>query len=107
MDLTPPDPGIFDIPVDHLFGAPVLVNYFEKATRGTTWSWFPDVGSVKMARNFAQKLDCKLAIIDKRRPDSNVAEVMNIVGDVRDRCCLMVDDMIDTAAPSARAPTRW
>ena len=57
----------------------------------------PDVGSVKRARAFATKLDCKLAIIDKRRPANNVAEVMNIIGDVKDKLCIMVDDMIDTA----------
>lgn len=100
MDLHAPQlQGFFDIPVDHLFGAPVLINYFvEKGYKGDDVVVVsPDVGSVKRARNFAQKLDCKLAIIDKRRPDNNVAEVMNIVGDVKDKRCLMVDDMIDTA----------
>ncbi len=100
MDLHAPQlQGFFDIPVDHLFGAPVLINYFvEKGYNGDDVVVVsPDVGSVKRARNFAQKLDCKLAIIDKRRPDNNVAEVMNIVGDVKDKRCLMVDDMIDTA----------
>ena len=100
MDLHAPQlQGFFDIPVDHLFGTPVLVNYcLEKGYQGDEVVIVsPDVGSVKRARNFAQKLNCKLAIIDKRRPENNVAEVMNIVGDVKDKHCLMVDDMIDTA----------
>lgn len=91
--------GFFDIPVDHLLGAPVLINYFvENNFSGDDFVIVsPDVGSVKRARNFATKLDCKLAIIDKRRPANNVAEVMNIVGDVTGKRCIMVDDMIDTA----------
>ena len=91
--------GFFDIPVDHLFGAPVQVNYFlQNGYHGDDIVVVsPDVGSVKRARNIATKLDCKLAIIDKRRPANNVAEVMNIIGEVKDKRCLMVDDMIDTA----------
>lgn len=91
--------GFFDIPVDHLLGVPVLVNYFmENGYSGDEYvAVSPDVGSVKRARNFASRLECKLAIIDKRRPANNVAEVMNIVGDVKDKRCIMVDDMIDTA----------
>lgn len=100
MDLHAPQlQGFFDIPVDHLFGAPVQVNYFlQNGYCGDDIVVVsPDVGSVKRARNIATKLDCKLAIIDKRRPANNVAEVMNIIGEVKDKRCLMIDDMIDTA----------
>jgi ribose-phosphate pyrophosphokinase len=100
MDLHAPQlQGFFDIPVDHLLGAPVLINYLlEKNIKGEDYVVVsPDVGSVKRARNFASKLECRLAIIDKRRPANNVAEVMNIIGDVKDKHCIMVDDMIDTA----------
>lgn len=91
--------GFFDIPVDHLFGARVLVDYFlENDYKGNdVMVVSPDVGSVKRARNIATRLECKLAIIDKRRPANNVAEVMNIIGDVKGKRCIMVDDMIDTA----------
>ncbi len=99
MDLHAPQlQGFFDIPVDHLLGAPVLINYFlENGYIGDDFvAVSPDVGSVKRARNFATRLECKLAIIDKRRPANNVAEVMNIVGDVKGKRCIMIDDMIDT-----------
>lgn len=100
MDLHAPQlQGFFDIPVDHLFGAPVQVDYFLKQgyAGNETVVVSPDVGSVKRARNMATKLDCRLAIIDKRRPANNVAEVMNIIGEVKGKRCIMLDDMIDTA----------
>jgi ribose-phosphate pyrophosphokinase len=90
--------GFFDIPVDHLFSAPVMVEYFEnRFDRGELIVVSPDAGGVERARSFAKKLRAPLAIIDKRRTDANVAEVMNIIGDVRGKHCLMVDDLVDTA----------
>jgi ribose-phosphate pyrophosphokinase len=89
--------GFFDVPVDHLFASPVLIEYFKAngVTDRTVVS--PDAGGVERARAFAKRLSCPLAIIDKRREEANVAEVMNVVGDVRGRHCLLVDDLIDTA----------
>ena len=89
--------GFFDIPVDHLYATPVLIEYFKgfSENRGTVVS--PDAGGVERARAFAKRMNCPLAIIDKRREEANVAEVMNVVGDVRKRHCLLVDDLIDTA----------
>ena len=90
--------GFFDIPVDHLFSAPVMVNDF--ATRfeqGEMIVVSPDAGGVERARSFAKNLNAPLAIIDKRRTDANVAEVMNIIGEVRGKHCLIVDDLVDTA----------
>src|SRR5579875_3422135 len=90
--------GFLDIPVDHLFSAPVMVEYFDgKFDRGELIVVSPDAGGVERARNFAKRLNVPLAIIDKRRTDANVAEVMNIIGDVRGKNCLMVDDLVDTA----------
>jgi ribose-phosphate pyrophosphokinase len=89
--------GFFDIPVDHLYAAPTLVDYI--LTRHVTDYVVvsPDVGNVKRARGYARRLDSPLAIIDKRRPEPNVSEVMNIIGDVEDRNVFIFDDMIDTA----------
>jgi len=90
--------GFFDIPVDHLFSAPVMVEYFEdKFDRGDLIIVSPDAGGVERARNFAKRLYVPLAIIDKRRTEANVAEVMNIIGEVSGKDCLMVDDLVDTA----------
>ncbi len=90
--------GFFDIPVDHLFSAPVMVEYFaNRFERGELIVVSPDAGGVERARSFAKKLNAPLAIIDKRRTDANVAEVMNIIGEVRGKDCLMVDDLVDTA----------
>ncbi len=90
--------GFFDIPVDHLFSAPVMVEYFcDKFDRGDLIVVSPDPGGVERARNFAKRLNVPLAIIDKRRTEANVAEVMNIIGEVRGKDCLMVDDLVDTA----------
>jgi ribose-phosphate pyrophosphokinase len=90
--------GFFDIPVDHLFAAPVMVEYFEDIfERGDLIVVSPDAGGVERARSFAKRLNAPLAIIDKRRTDANVAEVMNIIGEVRGKHCLVVDDLVDTA----------
>ena len=89
--------GFFDIPVDHLYAAPVLTGYFvDKGLRDLVVV-APDVGSAKMARGFARRLSGSFAIIDKRRPAPNQSEVLNVVGDVEGRDCLITDDMIDTA----------
>lgn len=90
--------GFFDIPVDHLFAAPVMVEYFQRRfSKDELTIVSPDAGGVERARSFAKRMNAPLAIIDKRRTDINVAEVMNIIGDVRGRHCLMVDDLVDTA----------
>ena len=101
MDLHAPQiQGFFDVPTDNLLGVSVLSKHiknlpFVNAENLCVVS--PDVGSVGRARQMAQKLNCALAIVDKRRPKPNVMEVMNIIGDVKDKVCLLVDDMIDTA----------
>ncbi len=90
--------GFFNIPVDNLMGMPVLVKYFKKVGVPDNMTIVsPDTGSVVRSRAMASRFDAPLAIIDKRRPRANVMEVMNIVGDVKGRTCLMLDDMIDTA----------
>src|SRR5436190_6863207 len=90
--------GFFDIPVDHLFAAPVMIEHFRSsAALPNITVVSPDAGGVERARAFAKRLNAPLAIIDKRREQANVAEVMNIIGDVRGRNCIMVDDLIDTA----------
>ena len=91
--------GFFNIPVDHLLGGTYLAQYYlEKfPQRRDLVVVSPDLGSVTRARNFASKLDVPIAIIDKRRPKPNVAEVMNIIGDIKDKKVILVDDMIDTA----------
>jgi ribose-phosphate pyrophosphokinase len=89
--------GFFDVPVDHLFSAPVMIEYFKPLGVPDLTVVSPDPGGVERARAFAKRLNAPLAIIDKRREKPNVAEVMNVVGEVEDRNCLMVDDLIDTA----------
>ncbi len=89
--------GFFNIPVDHLFASPVLVTYFRDMNLPNLTVVSPDAGGVERARFFAKKLDSPLAIVDKRRTDINVTEVMNVIGDVRGRTCLILDDIIDTA----------
>lgn len=90
--------GFFNIPVDNLMGMPVLAKYFKKVGVPNNLTIVsPDMGSVVRSRAMASKFDAPLAIIDKRRPTANVMEVMNIIGDVKGRSCLMLDDMIDTA----------
>ncbi len=88
--------GFFDIPLDHLLGGPTLYNYFAGKVDDNFIVVSPDIGSVSRARNVAARLNCSMAIIDKRRPKANVMEVMNIIGSVEGKKCLLVDDMIDT-----------
>ncbi len=88
--------GFFDIPVDHLYSAPVLLSYLAKLKLGETVVVSPDAGGVERARAFAKRLRAGLAIIDKRRTSPNVSEVMNIIGDVKGKAAIVVDDMIDT-----------
>jgi ribose-phosphate pyrophosphokinase len=95
--------GFFDLPVDHLYAAPVFVSHYRQKHLRDPVVVAPDVGSAKMARGFAKRLNASLAIIDKRRPSANVAEVLNVVGEVGDRDCLIPDDMIDTAGTMAEA----
>jgi ribose-phosphate pyrophosphokinase len=95
--------GFFDIPVDHLYAMPVLTTHFRKKQLKDTVVVAPDVGSAKMARGFAKRLDASLAIIDKRRPRANVSEVVNVVGEVEGRDCILADDMIDTAGTITEA----
>src|SRR4051794_3884378 len=89
--------GFFDVPVDHLFATPVMIEYFDSLRGKDLTVVSPDAGGVERARAFAKRLDAPLAIIDKRREEVNVAEVMHIIGEVEGRHCLMVDDLIDTA----------
>jgi ribose-phosphate pyrophosphokinase len=89
--------GFFNIPVDHLFASPVLVDHFRKLNLPNLTVVSPDAGGVERARFFAKKMDSALAIVDKRRVEMNVAEVMHVIGDVNGRTCLVIDDLIDTA----------
>src|SRR6266849_4334271 len=89
--------GFFNIPVDHLFASPVLVDYFKKLSLPNLTVVSPDAGGVERWRFFAKKMDAALAIVDKRRVEMNVAEVMHVIGDVNGRTCLVIDDLIDTA----------
>jgi ribose-phosphate pyrophosphokinase len=95
--------GFFDIPVDHLYAAPVFTQHYRQKALKDPVVVAPDVGSAKMARGFAKRLNASLAIIDKRRPSANVAEVVNVVGEVEGRDCLITDDMIDTAGTMCEA----
>ncbi|HEY0019472.1 MAG TPA: ribose-phosphate pyrophosphokinase [Longimicrobium sp.] len=95
--------GFFDIPVDHLYASPVFTRYFREKRLTNLVVISPDVGSAKMARGFAKRLDATMGIIDKRRPQANVAEVMNVIGEVEGKDCLLSDDMIDTAGTMAEA----
>jgi len=95
--------GFFDVPVDHLYAAPVFVSHYRKKDLHELVVVAPDVGSAKMARGFAKRLNGSLAIIDKRRPKPNVSEVVNVVGEVEGRDCLLTDDMIDTAGTVSEA----
>jgi ribose-phosphate pyrophosphokinase len=89
--------GFFNIPVDHMFASPVMVSYFKDLNLPALTVVSPDAGGVERARFFATKLQAPLAIVDKRRTDLNVTEVMNVIGDVQGRTCLVFDDIIDTA----------
>ncbi|MCO6512393.1 MAG: ribose-phosphate pyrophosphokinase [Aridibacter famidurans] len=88
--------GFFDIPVDHLFAAPVIVNYFQENPIEDLVVVSPDTGGAERARAYAKRLDAGLVLVDKRREKANVAEVMNVVGNVQGMNCLIVDDMCDT-----------
>jgi len=104
MDLHAPQiQGFFDIPVDHLYAAPSIVNYFMNKQLEDLVIVSPDVGGVTRARYLAAKMDAPLAIIDKRRPRPNVSEVMNIIGDIDGKNCIIIDDMIDTAGSVVNA----
>jgi ribose-phosphate pyrophosphokinase len=98
VDLHAPQlQGFFNIPVDHLFASPVLVDYFRKLELPDLTVVSPDAGGVERARFFAKKMDSALAIVDKRRVEMDVTEVMHVIGDVKGRSCLILDDIIDTA----------
>jgi ribose-phosphate pyrophosphokinase len=95
--------GFFDIPVDHMYAAPVLVKYFRDLGLEDLVVISPDVGAAKMARGYAKRLSAAFAIIDKRRPKANMSEVMNVVGEVGGKTCLLVDDMVDTGGSLCNA----
>ncbi|MBC7324290.1 MAG: ribose-phosphate pyrophosphokinase, partial [Moorella sp. (in: Bacteria)] len=89
--------GFFDIPVDHLTAVPILADYFNSRGLEQAVVVSPDLGGVTRARNFAERIGAEIAIIDKRRPAPNVAEIMNLIGDVKNKAVIMIDDLIDTA----------
>ena len=95
--------GFFNVPVDNLYATPVLLDYIQKNYRDNTVIVSPDAGGVERARAFAKRLQTNFAIIDKRRPAPNVAEIMNIIGDVAGKICIIMDDMIDTAGTITQA----
>ena len=95
--------GYFDIPVDHLLGMPILAKYFQDMHLEDPVVVSPDHGSVTRARNMAQYLNCPIAIIDNRRPEPNKSEIMNIIGNIENKNCIIVDDMIDTAGTICNA----
>jgi len=98
MDLHAPQiQGFFDIPLDHLYSSYIFVEYFRKKSIDNLVVVSPDIGSIKMARAYSKRLGAQLALVDKRRPRQNVAEVMHIIGEVRGKNVLIVDDMVDTA----------
>ena len=95
--------GYFDIPVDHLVGMPILARYFKEKKLEDLCIVSPDHGSVTRARNMAEFLNCPIAIVDKRRPEPNKSEIMNIIGDINGMNCIIIDDMIDTAGTITNA----
>ncbi len=95
--------GFFDIPVDHLFAAPVIIDYLARLAYPRLTLVSPDAGGAERARAYAKRLDAELAIIDKRRSDDGTAEVMNVIGDVEGRTCIIQDDIIDTAGTITKA----
>jgi ribose-phosphate pyrophosphokinase len=104
MDLHKPQiQGFFDIPVDHLFAAPVIIEYLSRLDFPDLTIVSPDAGGAERARAYAKRLDAELALIDKRRTEDGSAEVMNVVGDVAGRTCILQDDMIDTAGTVQKA----
>jgi len=104
MDLHAPQiQGFFDIPLDHLYSAPVLADYFRKQNITDLVVLSPDIGGVKMARAYAKRLKAPLAIIDKRRSGPNLAEVMHLIGTVKEKNILIIDDIVDTAGTLVKA----
>jgi ribose-phosphate pyrophosphokinase len=104
MDLHAPQiQGFFDVPVDHLYGSSAFAEHIKRLKLENVTVVAPDVGAIKIARGFARRLGVDLAVIDKRRPRANEAEVMNIIGSVEDRSCLIIDDMVDTAGTLCNA----
>lgn len=104
MELHAPQiQGFFDVPVDHLYGSVVLIDYLRQFDLSNLVVVAPDVGALKMARAYAQRLGVNLAVIDKRRPQQNEAQVMNIIGDVEGKNVMLVDDIVDTAGTLTRA----
>jgi ribose-phosphate pyrophosphokinase len=97
--------GFFDIPVDHLFAAPVIIDYLARLDYPNLTMVSPDAGGAERARAYAKRLDAELAVIDKRRTDDGTAEVMNVIGDVKGRTCIIQDDIIDTAGTITKAAT--
>ena len=95
--------GYFDIPVDHLVGMPIIAKYFKEKNLEDVCVVSPDHGSVTRARNLAEFLNCPIAIVDKRRPEPNKSEIMNIIGDIDGKNCIILDDMIDTAGTITNA----
>ena len=95
--------GFFNIPLDHLVGMPILAKHFEQENLDNLVVVSPDLGSVNRARTFASRLDAPIAIIDKRRPKPNVSEIMHIIGDIKDKNVLIIDDIIDTAGTLCNA----
>src|SRR5579872_2138295 len=97
--------GFFDIPVDHLFAAPVIVDYLSRMDYPNLTMVAPDAGGAERARAYAKRLNAELAVIDKRRTDDGTAEVMNVIGDVSGRTCIIQDDIVDTAGTITKAAT--
>ncbi|HET6419444.1 MAG TPA: ribose-phosphate pyrophosphokinase [Geobacteraceae bacterium] len=96
--------GFFDIPVDNLYAAPVILNYIKKNySLDSVVMVSPDAGGTERARAYAKRLECSLAIIDKRRSGPNISEVMHLIGDVRDKAAIILDDMVDTAGTLTQA----
>src|SRR4029077_19618117 len=97
--------GFFDIPVDHLFAAPVIIEYLARTHYPKLTIVSPDAGVAERARAYAKRLDAELAVIDKRRTEDGTAEVMNVIGDVEGRICIIQDDIVDTAGTITKAAT--
>jgi ribose-phosphate pyrophosphokinase len=97
--------GFFDIPVDHLFAAPVIIEYLARLHYPKLTIVSPDAGGAERARAYAKRLDAELAVVDKRRTEDGTAEVMNVIGDVQGRTCILQDDIIDTAGTIQKAAT--
>lgn len=104
MDLhAPAIQGFFDIPVDHLPGVPILAEYFQNKKMQDICVVSPDIGGVSRARNFAERIGASLAIVDKRRPEPNVSEIMHVIGELHGKIAVLIDDIIDTAGTITQA----